>query len=117
MVVGSGAVIQGDITIEDNARVASGSIVLKNVPANSIVVGVPGRVIYRDGKKVDNSIPDIEAEAIKRLKNRLDSLEKKLSSMPNLCEDDDKSDAENPEDGGSTDNSDPVDVFLQGAGI
>lgn len=117
VVVGSGAVIQGDITIEDNARVASGSIVLKNVPANSIVVGVPGRVIYRDGKKVDNSIPDIEAEAIKRLKNRLDSLEKKLSSMPNFCEDDDKSDAENPEDGGSTDNSDPVDVFLQGAGI
>lgn len=130
VVVGTGAVIQGDILVEDNATVASGSIVLKDVPANSIVVGVPGRVIYRDGKKVDSrdgkrnesKIPDIEAEAIKRLKNRLDSLEGKLASMRaseggDDSKDDDKSNLESPEDGASRDDSDPVDVFLQGAGI
>lgn len=126
VVVGTGAVIQGDILVEDNATVASGSIVLKNVPANSIVVGVPGRVIYRDGKKVDSKIPDIEAEAIKRLKNRLDALEEEVVALrtgeprkeaPANSKDDDKSKSESPEDGASRDDSDPVDVFLQGAGI
>src|SRR5580700_4736036 len=69
VVVGSGAEIQGDITVGDNARVASRSIVLKDVPANSVVVGVPGRVILRDGQKVKHDVPDpdIEAEAIKSL--------------------------------------------------
>ena len=127
VVVGSGAEIQGDITVADNVKVASGSIVLKNVPANSIVVGVPGRVIYRDGKKVDGKtvIPDIEAEAIKSLKEKLSRLESKFNLLAERLEsnskDDDKSETEEldypPPDAPLGDDSDPVDVFLQGAGI
>jgi len=120
VIVGSGAEIQGDIVVGNNVRVASGSIVLKDVPDNSIVVGVPGRIIYRDGKRVDDKTPDPEAEAIKRLKQRIDSLEKNLNRLlesspdANLASEADLGE-DKPEDG--SDDSDPVDVFLQGAGI
>ncbi len=63
VIVGSNAEVQGDITLGDNVRVASGSIVLKDVPSNSVVVGVPGRVIYRDGQKVRDEMPDIEGRS------------------------------------------------------
>jgi len=53
VVIGSGAEVQGDLLIGDNSRIASGSIVLTNVPANSVVVGVPGRIVYKDGVKVE----------------------------------------------------------------
>lgn len=104
VIVGSGAEIQGPIYVGDNVQVASGSIVLKDVPDNSVVVGVPGRVIYRDGQRVrDEEVPDPEAAAIKSLKERLDELEAevgRLSGVPSKHS-----------------LSDPVDEFLHGAGI
>lgn len=81
VVVGSGAEIQGDIHVGNNVQVASGSIVLKDVPDNSVVVGVPGRVIYRDGRRVKEEIPDIEAEAIKSLKEHILKLEEKVQAL------------------------------------
>lgn len=124
VVVGSGAEIQGDIVVGDNVRVASGSIVLKDVPPNSVVVGVPGRVIYRDGVKVTSeSVPDIEAEAIKSLKRRLEKLEHIVAQTNDLNKESfevpvvDFATAEAND--GAVDNggADPVDVFLHGAGI
>ncbi|MBX9691719.1 MAG: serine O-acetyltransferase [Cyanobacteria bacterium] len=120
VVVGSGAEIQGDIRIGNNVRVASGSIVLKEVPDNSIVVGVPGRVIYKDGKRVkEDETPDIEAEAIKSLKKRINALEAEFQklvtggvSASSSSETDIDDDNQQENDG-----RDPVDVFLQGAGI
>lgn len=122
VVVGSGAEIQGDIKVGNNVRVASGSIVLKDVPDNSIVVGVPGRVLYKDGKRVDDkALPDPEAEAIKRLKERIDALEKQFDRFGRTDEmaldeelTEEKSSSASDDNG---DDSDPVDVFLQGAGI
>ncbi len=125
VIVGSGAEIQGDIYVGDNVQVASGSIVLKEVPANSIVVGVPGRVIYRDGKRVNEQVPDIEAEAIKRLKQRIAELERRVnllasSQTPNELETVDQScqpvaaAQKAPHDEGI---EDPIDAFLHGAGI
>lgn len=122
VVVGSGAEIQGDITVGENVRVASGSIVLKDVPPNSVVVGVPGRVIYRDGVKVGDAVPDIEAEAIKSLKERVERLEHMLSAA-NAVEANSQADTSSAEDAlrvssdQNGDQSDPVDVFLHGAGI
>lgn len=84
VVVGSNAEIQGDITMGDNVMVASGSIVLKDVPANSVVVGVPGRVIFHEGKRVADEVPDIEAEAIKTLKEQFMSLQKEVSEVRKL---------------------------------
>lgn len=137
VVVGSGAEIQGAITVGDNARVASGSIVLKDVPPNSTVVGMPGRVIYRDGQRINEKLPDIEAEAIKSLKNRIEILETHLRRLQNGEEAIFASDSINEKEKGKLDwldgnseneikdgsgsdsysEQDPVEVFLQGAGI
>ncbi len=82
VIVGSNAEVQGDITIGNNTRVASGSIVLKDVPANAVVVGVPGRVIFQDGQKIDrDDTLDIEAQAIKCLKDSLDRLEEQVAQL------------------------------------
>lgn len=143
-VVGSGAEIQGAIDVGDNVRVASGSIVLKDVPANSVVVGVPGRVIYRDGKKVEKTegdVPDIEAEAIKSLHDHMNKMEQEISSLKSRikCQVKDiemlraqipalQGQSSHQEALSGTDyqalesaeqnaKTDPVDVFLQGAGI
>jgi serine O-acetyltransferase len=52
VVIGSGAKILGNITIGKNCNIGAGSVVLRDVPENSTVVGVPGHVIFRDGKRV-----------------------------------------------------------------
>lgn len=121
VVVGSGAEIQGAITVGDNVQVASGSIVLKDVPPNSIVVGVPGRVIYKDGKRVsDQVVPDIEAEAIKALKERISELERRLEKVARASGSSEEVDVTPPRDDQNIETSsveDPVDVFLHGAGI
>jgi serine O-acetyltransferase len=52
VVVGSGAQILGSIVVGKNSRIGAGSVVLRNVPENSTVVGVPGHIIFREGKRV-----------------------------------------------------------------
>src|SRR6202034_3937269 len=50
--VGNNANILGNITIGENSRVGAGSVVLRDVPPNSTVVGVPAHIIYRNGQRV-----------------------------------------------------------------
>src|ERR1700724_4393387 len=52
VVIGSGAKVLGNITVGRNCRIGAGSVVLRNVPENSTVVGVPGHIIFREGKRV-----------------------------------------------------------------
>ena len=52
VVVGGGAKILGNITVGRNCRIGAGSVVLRNVPEDSTVVGVPGHIIFREGKRV-----------------------------------------------------------------
>jgi serine O-acetyltransferase len=52
VVVGGGAKILGNITIGKNCRIGAGSVVLRNVPEHSTVVGVPGHIVFREGKRV-----------------------------------------------------------------
>jgi len=52
VVVGGGAKILGNVIIGENCRVGAGSVVLSDVPDNSTIVGVPGHIIFRDGKRV-----------------------------------------------------------------
>src|SRR5208282_1942024 len=54
--IGTGAKLLGNITIGENCRVGGGSVVLRDVPPNSTVVGVPGHIVLREGKRV--VIPD-----------------------------------------------------------
>jgi len=52
VVIGNTSSILGDIVVGDNSRVGAGSVVLRDVPPNSTVVGVPAHIVYRDGKRV-----------------------------------------------------------------
>ena len=55
--IGSGAKLLGNITIGENCRVGAGSVVLRSVPDNSTIVGVPGHIVLRNGKRVVISDP------------------------------------------------------------
>lgn len=85
VVVGAGAKILGNIQIGSNVRVGAGSVVLRDVPSDCTVVGVPGRIVYRNGEKVGplehGLLPDTEAEVIRILVDRIEALEQKLQGL------------------------------------
>jgi serine O-acetyltransferase len=81
VVVGTGAKVLGNITIGDNSYIGANAVVIKDVPPNSTVVGVPGRVTKQDGKKIDLSLDHIHVldpllTEIEELKKRIERLEK-----------------------------------------
>lgn len=80
IVVGAGAKILGNISIGDDTRIGANSVVLHDVPANSTVVGIPGRVVRRyDAKTLSHaSLPDPVTEAIAMLNARINHLEAQL---------------------------------------
>jgi len=83
VMISSGAKVLGPFKVGDNARIASGAVVLEEVPADSTVVGVPARVVRRGGIKVKPMdqvhIPDPVAQEICRLEMRIKELEEKVS--------------------------------------
>ncbi len=87
VIIGGGAKILGPFMVGDNSKIGSGSVVVKEIPPNSVVVGVPGRVIYRDGKKVTDmdfdwtNLPDPVAQALQCLLDRVHDLEKELEEL------------------------------------
>jgi serine O-acetyltransferase len=89
VVVGAGATILGPITIGDNVRVGAGSVVVKSVPPNSTVVGVPAKIVQRVGKTTidlhHEELPDPVVNAfidmchsLSEMEYRLEQLEAKL---------------------------------------
>jgi serine O-acetyltransferase len=92
VVIGTGAVILGAITIGDDARIGAGSVVVKSVPPDSTVVGIPGRVVEDKHEQVidleHGNLPDPVAEAIRivlkqqeKLALRLKKLEEKMDDQ------------------------------------
>ncbi|MBI1858972.1 MAG: serine O-acetyltransferase [Candidatus Melainabacteria bacterium] len=82
IVVGCGAKILGNITIGDHCQIGANSVVIKDVPAHSTVVGIPARIVAHKGRKIHerdplnhNLLPDPEADAIRILVNKLKELE------------------------------------------
>ena len=86
---GSNAQILGNICIGENSRIGAGSVVLRDVPPNSTVVGVPAHIVYQNGERVlitdPNQIKDplshviiALAEEVKRLRLRVDVLDGQL---------------------------------------
>lgn len=63
VVVSSGAKVLGSFKVGDNSKIGSGSVVLKEVPPNSVVVGIPGRVVTRDGVRIASSTGDANTDA------------------------------------------------------
>jgi serine O-acetyltransferase len=88
VVVGAGAKIIGGFKIGDGSRIGAGSVVVREVPTNSVVVGVPGRVTYRDGQRVvggidldQTDLPDPVSKAIEQLVERIRALEAELETV------------------------------------
>ena len=78
--MGSGAKVLGPIKIGNNVRIAAGAVVLTDIPDNCTAVGIPARVVRRDGEKVEDldqiHIPDPVAQELRRLEERIEQLEK-----------------------------------------
>src|SRR5437879_6388717 len=87
VVVGTGAAVLGAIVIGDGSRIGAGSVVVRDVPPNSVVVGVPGKVTYRDGQRVGGidldqvDLPDPVAKAIEQLMERIRNLEAEVEIL------------------------------------
>jgi len=87
VVVGAGAKILGNITVGAHARIGAGSVVLRDVPSEATVVGIPGRVVpvksqEAPGERTESSKPqDPEAEAIKALLERVYRLEEVVREL------------------------------------
>jgi serine O-acetyltransferase len=87
--VGSGAAVLGAISVGDGARIGANSVVVKDVPPNATVVGIPGRVVLLDGKPVTASsdsrprveMPDPNAALIAKLSERIAALEARLAEI------------------------------------
>ncbi|WP_371376717.1 serine O-acetyltransferase [Sporomusa aerivorans] len=98
VVVASGAKVLGSFTVGDNSKIGAGSVVLREVPPNSTVVGIPGKIVWHEGKKVGRiddeaegidlehgDLPDPVAEMLlcmqrnmQRMEGRITQLEKEL---------------------------------------
>jgi serine O-acetyltransferase len=85
VVVGAGAKVLGNLLIGNNVRIGAGSVVLRDVPSDCTVVGVPGRIVYRAGERVEplehGSLPDSEAQVIRALLDRIETLEQQLQTL------------------------------------
>ena len=84
VVVGAGAKILGNIRIGDNVSVGANAVVLEEVPPNSTVVGVPGRIARREGRRLSGvnidycHLPDPLTQALDRIQHEIDNIEKEL---------------------------------------
>lgn len=87
VMVGSGARVLGPFKVGDNAKIAANAVVLEEVPPNCTAVGVPARIVKRNGEKVTNSdldqvhIPDPVAQELCAHLFRIEKLEKQLNKL------------------------------------
>lgn len=87
VMIGAGAKVLGPLYIGDNSKVAANAVVLREIPENSTAVGIPAKVVRREGVKVAEQanreldhihIPDPVAQELKKLEDRIAELEEKL---------------------------------------
>lgn len=84
VVVGAGAKVLGNIHIGDHVKVGAGSVVVKSVPSNSTVVGIPGKVVKTGHRKIEvlehGDLPDPQSQTIEDLLRRVEQLEARIRS-------------------------------------
>lgn len=85
VIIGAGATVLGDIVIGKNSKIGAGSVVVKDVPPNSTVVGVPGKVVRQNGEKpvqprVEN-LPDPVVTALNDICTSIDRLERRVEEL------------------------------------
>ena len=86
VMVGAGAKVLGPFTIGDNTKIAANAVVLEEIPENCTAVGIPAKIVRREGMRVEDPldqihIPDPVAQEIRRLEAKLSELEEQLSTM------------------------------------
>jgi len=105
IVVGSGAKILGNITIGNNVRVGAGSVVIEDVPDDSTVVGIPGRVVVHKGQKnhnlQHNVIPDPIRDALSELTQEIKDLKQIIKKDLNVNIEENSNSEENKHNNGS----------------
>ncbi|HNT33960.1 MAG TPA: serine O-acetyltransferase [bacterium] len=91
VMVSTGAKILGNIEIGDNAKIGAGSVVLKSVPADCTVVGIPGKIVRRKGERIgspdlDHSdLPDPIAERLRAMQREIECLAEKIHCYDPDC--------------------------------
>jgi serine O-acetyltransferase len=99
VVVSAGAKVLGSITIGNNVKIGAGSVVLKDVPDNCTVVGIPGRVVVRDGQNVanktfneialqHNQLPDPVNEMFLAMQRQIQRLDSRIEDLEGKEKDD-----------------------------
>jgi serine O-acetyltransferase len=90
VVIGGGAKVLGNITVGKNCRIGAGSVVLRSVPENSTVVGVPGHIIFRNGERVvitdPKQINDPLSEALAALAAEVNELRDRVCGLEGRTE-------------------------------
>lgn len=93
VVVSTGAKVLGSITIGDNARIGAGSVVLRDVPPNTTVVGIPGKIVIREGINIADmdveelidlhheNLPDPVAEMILCIQRKVARIETRINDI------------------------------------
>ncbi len=87
VMVSAGAMVLGSFTIGENSKIGAGSVVLEEVPPNSTVVGVPGRVVKRNNQSVPREdmnqidLPNPVLEDIQRLQHNNEELQKRIKDL------------------------------------
>lgn len=84
--IATGAKVLGSITVGEGSKVGAGSVVLKDVPDHSTVVGIPGRIVVKNGRRVSkkldhHKLPDPVLDRFDQLQVEIDELKKQLEKM------------------------------------
>ncbi|MFE5278802.1 serine O-acetyltransferase, partial [Bacillus cereus] len=84
--IATGAKVLGSITVGENSKIGAGSVVLKEVPPNSTVVGIPGKVVIQDGVRLNkdlnhSDLPDPVADRFKMLEEKIKQLQKEIDEL------------------------------------
>ncbi len=86
VMIGAGAKVLGPLNIGDNVKIAAGAVVLGDIPSGSTAVGIPAKVVRRDGVRINDDldqvhIPDPVAAELLRLENKISELEQELGKI------------------------------------
>lgn len=87
VIISTGARVLGAITIGNNAKIGAGAVVVKPVPPNCTVVGVPGRIVVRNGRRVPGvdlehgNLPDPVADLLSTFEERVEKLERRIQDL------------------------------------
>jgi serine O-acetyltransferase len=93
VVIGTGAKVLGAITVGDRCKIGAGAVVVRSVPPDCTVVGVPGRVVWRQGRRVaagdleHGDLPDPVADSLAALQRQVARLEERVADLQRLLAD------------------------------